>query len=393
MKYNNNELASYIPREKRRLDSLAWMVHGGNKCGAAYFNGITLSLATNAPHETDLAKATKIHLMYVAQAAKELAGSIQMLQSDPKFPQGLKEKAIIDCIKQFKENIEQSIKFWQVDRDAEMAARGEIIPTLITNVNHAIVKTTTSLIESFIRPGSPYAHSEDLTDAIFKGRISYVTAGIGINQRDDIHAEMKLAFAMLLNIKLVKNTEVYVGTSKRCCFACEAMLQAIAEEARIKIETREGGHQIHFPAAIPTAVTYKGIVAALRTRIVINFLTRTQKKYGLLYLGDTSLEEVIIQIQTNENKLEEILNKIYNARTPKDDLTLLQNQLHRRSPSPPTSNQEAQDYFDKYFDKLRQNCEVLLKPKEPVQKAFYIFRSSSTSNSSSSSMQRNRKAI
>lgn len=60
-----------IEAKKRRLDSIAWLIQGDDKCGAAYFDGQTLLLATNKQEKSVIVQSTIDYLCCVAILSEE----------------------------------------------------------------------------------------------------------------------------------------------------------------------------------------------------------------------------------------------------------------------------------------------------------------------------------
>jgi hypothetical protein len=338
-----------IPPQKRRLDSIAWLIQGDDKCGAAFFDGNTLRLATNAPYETSLVKATKIHLMYIAKIAEELSSNLD------KMPKELGDKDITKNIEQFKKKVDKSQALWKVEIEKSKLYNGN--PSFRNDVDDAIIKITNSISASFIKESNHKAFPIALAYAIRDGRIVYAGEGPGIN-REDIHAEMRLAYDLLTNLKK-SNLEIYFGTSKKCCFTCEAMIAAIEqateeiEKRKTNIEVREPGHGKNFPAAIPQFITEPAFSESFRRSLVINFLKLIAKDGKLVVDGGTlEVREIVTDIEAGKEGYIEILRKIYEPPKSAKKAPMI-NLPRSRSLSPPTNNSGAGSFI---HENLKFEC-------------------------------------
>ena len=244
-----------ISPQARRLDSIAWLIQGDNKCGAAYFDGNKLFLATNKKDSSPIVKEVIGHLYYVAHKSQALEESGLSPETISKFKKDIKKSADI-LLGELKNSDMYSNDKFAID------------------VTEALYKVTDSIIASYIEPGGHTAISQELKEAIRKKCIEFVSGNRASNDKD-IHAEMKLAQKLLET----RNTNAesalsnpYIGISKSCCLKCDHIIKAInqvidppiqeilmkkegplvpARASEQLVAVRQEGHLNAYPCGIP----------------------------------------------------------------------------------------------------------------------------------------------
>jgi hypothetical protein len=254
-----------LPAEKRRFDSIAWLIQGDATCGASYFDGHTLWLATNENKRSELVKVIIKHLKNVAEAYAKLQGKFD----DKKLNEiKLEVSKLCDKVK----NYASSSKDCTLYNNPQYKAA----------FNRALTKVTRSIKNSYIAPAHKKAFSQKLRKAIEENRIIFLE-GSYTKQRTDreVHAELKIVHNCI-NKGLFKDSHCHIGVSKTCCGNCTNTIKAVNNSRKLKLSdndkhaeipqiTVSGHHEEPFPAAIP---------AFLETQedIKKEFLRLTKKK-------------------------------------------------------------------------------------------------------------------
>ncbi len=232
-----------IPSRFRRLDSIGWLIQGRDKCGAACFDGEKLLLATNNIYQSNLVKDITKYLTNVSKKAN----TRYKTQETSNIPQEEWDNDIYNAAKNVEDKYERDFKN---------------IGTYFRDFSDALYKATNSIILAYSEPANENAFAKDLVEALEKKRYRFVHGKVGV------HAEMKV-IQNLMEEKKIGNKDViteqiyYVGISKKCCYKCEKMIEAINETmeemelASVKeiVEIRDG-HRRVFSAGIPEFVAY-----------------------------------------------------------------------------------------------------------------------------------------
>lgn len=224
-----------VPPKKRRFDSIACLIQGDDKCGAACFIPASkdrvaiLLLATN---ETSSSLLVDNAVKYLTDVSKFILD----------FPKIIKEKEIL------KKFAMTNVNEYAKNKKYKKA------------FSRALDKIPESMALSMVDPSHKRALAPALDKAIKEQAICFI-------EGTKVHAELKIIQYLWEKNLLSSGNIYYVGISKKCCKNCECTIQAvnniyknplkedvlkdeIVEEKNI-IDVRGKGHQKVYDGEIP----------------------------------------------------------------------------------------------------------------------------------------------
>ncbi|AIF82024.1 hypothetical protein I862_07350 [endosymbiont of Acanthamoeba sp. UWC8] len=251
-----------IPPKSRRLDSIGALIEGANPCGAAYFDGRTLLLATNNNIESELIRDIKRLLTYISVSS-------ELQYSDREKPDYYEWKnEVVQNIDDIKEKYRRSFE-----------SKGRYY----RQFSDALEKVTNSIILAYSNPSDERAFTTGFVRALVERRYAFIEG------KQNVHAELKI-IQHLMEEKRIGRREaaeesIYIGVSKRCCLKCEKMIEAINEAAEEmgfsaieELISIRGIHRQIFPATIPDFIDYNNNILeeGFRRNIRRKFLAKME---------------------------------------------------------------------------------------------------------------------
>lgn len=227
-----------ISQRNRRLDSLAWLIQGDETCGAAYFDGECLLLATNE-HEPLFVHQVIKHLKHIATQA-----ALKKSRGEEYIPKVTK-KEFESANSEFYVNATKTIRHLTKDQ------------IFTRDFVDALNKITRSIIYSYLRPKSKKAFPLKLSEIIRNnpGKILF-PKNRGYPQYKTIHAELKIIQWLIDNNRLFRSG--YIGVSKKCCVNCSNAITALNRVLKTSLTERffdtRGFHDNLYPSAIPAFI-------------------------------------------------------------------------------------------------------------------------------------------
>jgi hypothetical protein len=236
-----NSNAEFTERQGRRMDSIAWLVQGDAKCGAACFDGQKLLLATNK--QISLATPVKELLINIASTA------IDLRQAKTKEEINKVQRKIDGSIDNFtKAYTTIYTKFEKkINRRKKEEDEGYKYSILnpkdggeyLKRFNRAIEKVIDSIIAAAVNPASDRAIPSKLFEAIRNKSITIIEGQETKDSKgNDIHAEMQVLQRLMTEPLQANAKPYYIGVSKLCCIKCEAVIDAVNEVLGDKVKTR-----------------------------------------------------------------------------------------------------------------------------------------------------------
>jgi hypothetical protein len=291
--------------QNRRLDSLAFMLEGGQTCAATSFDGKSFVFATNKNQNSDFHMKVINYVIFLVTTFSAVTEKSDRKQIS---------RGIFEMREALTGYINDNQETMKIDSDS------------ISLLERAFDKVSDAIIAAYLDPESGRSLPPQQVNAIKAHAIKRISLE-GYGNKGDLHAEMKIA-AHLIQEGLRKcENSYYVGISKKCCKNCEAVIKAINTlwkgalvEGLQSIEVRGPGHQLPYPSQIPPVF-----------------------KEGSGYLTDeerAELETTFLE-HTGAVSLEKAYCTPFPPPKPKPPL------LHPRSPSPIDFNASLQGYFAK----------------------------------------------
>ncbi len=214
-KVNTKELGS-IKQEpsdakQRRYDSIAWLIQGDNTCGASFFDGESLLLATNHPDETGHTENVITYLRAVAKwSAKLTKGQVTTVSACELACKSSRDKLI--------RNAFVNVDFFQDNNEYKRA------------FFRALRKVTRSIIYSYTHDEKHCkAFPRELSNAIQNNKILKIDQSS--HYIEGLHAELQilnyLIFTKCSFERFFKTKKHYIGVSKKCCANCCDAIEAV----------------------------------------------------------------------------------------------------------------------------------------------------------------------
>lgn len=220
-----------IPLQQRRLDSLAWLIQGDDTCGAAYFDGSHILLATNNNKRSDL--ITKVVGYFIAIAKDSQKLSQQLANGDK-----IKSRQAIQIYKASCHKRMEELHNY-VELHIELYANN-----IYRNAFRiALKKLTHSLQCVYLKPENENAMDKTFSEAIRNAQLKFITVNQSTMQSTEhVHAEMKIVDYLLGKNKL--NNRAYIGISKKCCKQCTMAIKAVNHVKKSTIQEGDGPVEI-----------------------------------------------------------------------------------------------------------------------------------------------------
>lgn len=237
--------------QQRRFDSIAWLIHGDDTCGAAAFDGKQLLLATNKQNESELVKLIRQHLVTVVKSSMEYY----------ELAKGKKLVAETLSVQYEKLKAEHYEKIETIKASLPFLTEFYSATDLIKYFVRSLKKITKSIRHTCLKEYCSQCHDllpQELIDAIQQERINFIKYTTQL--KCNLHAELNVInFLYKEKVLFGSNQEHYIGISRRCCKTCENIIKAINAAYGNKndsnvleiVHVRDMGHKNSYPAFIP----------------------------------------------------------------------------------------------------------------------------------------------
>lgn len=213
-----------VPAQKRRFDSIGLLIQGGEKCGAACFDGTSLLLATNKNQPSATVTKIKDFLHFIADSSYKLSRKSRENEGfDAEY------KALKSTHKTKKEEIIQYMK----DHVTLELHRGRKVTTFDEALVYregflkALNKVTQSIRHTYLHEKSDIVFPKAAVEAIRNNNIIILPRPETKDNLEGQHAELRILQDLITRGKLKEKREYYLGISKRCCRECTHVMAAV----------------------------------------------------------------------------------------------------------------------------------------------------------------------
>ncbi len=343
------------PVSSRRLDSLAWLLQGLDKCGAVAFDGDYILLATNNNNQSDVVIGFQNYLLNLCNT---LGGLENLVSYYDKITIAINEEIL-----KF-QAVLKSAEVSKINKDQEKKNKHKLVKNLYMRdedfkkaVNNSLNKVALSICATIlIKHPALNTFKEEMMAKIIDTKIIEEIKNNKfkfIGDKGNIHAEMKIVQYLIDAGKITNaNKEVYyIGISKKCCLHCECAITAINDvigNSRSLINVRSEGHKIDCLGNSYDSPAFLKIGYS-NSSLSDEILTKLKNKYEELVKFVKSKHE-------SEKAEESKKSGGYDApqKINKDYKKEAKQQLQDRSPSPPNIRNSIFDDIKEWLQTIEQ---------------------------------------